>query len=140
MDILTPEERSKLMRLVKSKDTKPEMRVRRGLFALGLRYRLHDNNLPGKPDIVFKKYKIAVFVHGCFWHRHIGCKKNRTPKTNTVFWEKKFAANVSRDKIVLSQYEKLGWTVFVIWECETENELSLRSALLKVKAAIDFKK
>lgn len=140
MDNLTPEERSKLMGLVKSKDTKPEMRVRRGLFAMGLRYRLQGKNLPGRPDIVFNKYRTVVFVHGCFWHRHPGCKKTRTPKSNVSFWEKKFEANVVRDKSVLEQYERLGWTVVTIWECETEDEELLQAALSRVKAVLDYKK
>jgi len=136
MDNLTPEERSKLMGLVKSKDTKPEMRVRRALFSMGFRYRLQCKDLPGRPDIVFRKYKTVVFVHGCFWHRHPECKKTRTPKSNVEFWEKKFEANCARDELVLNQYEELGWTVITIWECETETEETLLAALSRVEAAI----
>lgn len=112
--------RSAQMSLVRSRDTKPEMRVRRALHAAGLRYRLHDRRLPGVPDLVFPSRKIVVFVHGCFWHRHPGCSAARLPKSRQEFWEPKLAGNVARDMQVQAELEKQGWTVFVIWECETK--------------------
>lgn len=120
-DVLTPEQRSYNMSRIRSGDTKPELLVRKWLWSHGYRYRLHVNGLPGKPDIVFQRKKKAVFVNGCFWHGH-ACRYSRTPKTNTEFWEKKIAANVERDNIVFRQLSKLGWTVFVVWECELRNE------------------
>ena len=120
-DVLTPEQRSYNMSRIKSGDTKPELLVRKWLWSRGYRYRLHVNGLPGKPDIVFQRKKKAVFVNGCFWHGH-GCRYSKTPKTNTEFWKKKIAANVERDNRVQHQLSKLGWAVFVVWECELHND------------------
>lgn len=110
--------RSEQMRLIRSKDTKPELAVRRALFALGYRYRLHSNKLPGKPDLSFPSRKKALFIHGCFWHRHSGCKKTRTPKTRLDYWNPKFAANVERDARNQAQLRAEGWKFMVVWECE----------------------
>ena len=120
-DTLTPVRRSALMSNVKGKNTDPEMRLRKALHRRGYRYRLHTKILPGRPDISFPGRKIAVFVHGCFWHRHPGCKKSTTPKTRTSFWKRKFSDNVKRDRRNLDALEKLGWRTMVIWECETED-------------------
>lgn len=125
MDTLTPEQRSERMSRVKQADTKPEVLFRRALHRLGLRYTLHDRNLPGTPDVIFPKYNVAVFVHGCFWHRHTNCKKSATPKTNASFWETKFNANVERDSRKIRDLELKGWRVFVVWQCE----LSTRQAV-----------
>jgi DNA mismatch endonuclease (patch repair protein) len=135
VDRLTPERRSWLMSRVKSWDTTAELRVRRLAYALGLRYRLHRADLPGKPDIVFPGRKIALFVHGCFWHRHPGCPKTSTPKSNLAFWNEKFEANVARDARSVAALKKLGWKPLVIWECQTKDtrqlERILRKRLLK---------
>jgi DNA mismatch endonuclease (patch repair protein) len=106
------------MARIRGKNTSPEIALRKALHALGLRFRLHCPSLPGKPDLVFPKYKAIVFVHGCFWHRHTGCKIATTPKSNTDFWLDKFDKNVARDTRVTQLLRDLGWRVFVVWECE----------------------
>lgn len=118
MDIWDKKKRSEVMSKIRSKDTKPEMTLRKALFARGFRYRVNERNLPGKPDIVLHKYKTVIFLHGCFWHRHEGCKYAYTPKTNTEFWINKITSNVERDKITLQKLETLGWNVITVWECE----------------------
>lgn len=117
-DVLSPQERSKRMSLIKGKDTRPEMALRKVLHGLGLRYRLHGPGLPGKPDLVFPRYKAVVFVHGCFWHRHAKCSIATIPKSNIAFWLEKFEKNMIRDVRVTEALEELGWRVFVAWECE----------------------
>ena len=117
------------MSRVKSKDTSPEMRVRRAAHALGLRFRLHRRDLPGKPDLVFPKHRTALFVHGCFWHRHPGCPKASVPKTRTAYWMSKFDANVTRDIRVWKHLERLGWRVAVIWGCMTSDRKALDDIL-----------
>lgn len=117
-DIFSKEKRSKIMGLVRGKNTKPEILIRRALHALGYRYRLHDKKLPGTPDIKLTKFKTIIFVNGCFWHGHDGCKHYTVPKTNNEFWVNKIKTNIKKDK---SDYEKLtsmGWKVIVIWTCE----------------------
>lgn len=109
------------MSAVRSYDTKPELIVRKAAHKLGLRFRLHDKKLPGRPDLVFKKWKTVVFVNGCFWHRHKGCKKASLPKTNVKFWTEKFEANVKRDKTNYRALKKLGWKVVIIWQCEAKS-------------------
>jgi DNA mismatch endonuclease (patch repair protein) len=118
VDFLTPAQRSERMSRIRGKDSQPELALRRVLHRLGLRYRLHAKELPGKPDLVFPRHKAAVFVHGCFWHRHEGCKIATTPKSNTPFWVEKFEKNVERDSRVAATLEELGWRVFVAWECD----------------------
>lgn len=113
--------RSEVMSRVRGKDTKPEMRVRRFLHRAGLRYRTDVRSLPGRPDIVFASRKTVVFVHGCFWHRHPGCAATRMPKSRLEFWSTKFADNVGRDQRALEALKAQGWTVIVVWECETED-------------------
>lgn len=110
----------------KSKDTKPEILVRKLLHALGYRFRLCRKDLPGKPDIVLPKYRTVIFVHGCFWHQHAGCKAASRPSTNVEFWEKKFARNRERDARVEAELAALGWRVIVIWECEVKRVLATR--------------
>jgi DNA mismatch endonuclease (patch repair protein) len=113
--------RSAQMALVRSRDTKVEMRVRKFLHATGLRYRLHDRRLPGAPDLVFSSRRIVVFIHGCFWHRHPGCAAARLPKTRQEFWEAKLNGNVLRDARQQAELVRMGWTVLIIWECETKD-------------------
>jgi DNA mismatch endonuclease (patch repair protein) len=117
-DIVDQQTRSRMMSGIRSRDTRPEMNLRRALHALGLRYRLHVRSLPGTPDIVFPKQRAAVFVHGCFWHRHPGCKLAATPKTREGFWAAKFSDNVKRDEAHLNELAELGWRTQVVWECE----------------------
>ena len=117
-DIFSPEKRSEVMSKVRSKDSKAEIKVRSALHAAGFRFRLHRKDLPGTPDILLPKYRLAIFVHGCFWHRHPGCKKTTNPKSNYVFWERKFIENVERDNRNRLLLNKLGWNVAVVWECE----------------------
>ena len=117
-DKLTPEKRSWNMSRIKGKDTKIEVEVRKYLFSKGYRFRKNDKRYPGKPDIVLPKYHVAIFVHGCFWHRHEGCKDATTPKTRTDFWLEKFDKNVKNDQIKQEKLRELGWKVIVIWECE----------------------
>jgi len=105
------------MSRIRGRDTKPELAVRRYLHARGLRYRLNDPTLPGKPDLALKSRKVAVFVHGCFWHGHNDCKKARTPKTRVEFWSAKVATNKARDQRVVRALRKAGWRVFVVWQC-----------------------
>jgi len=129
-----PMTRSEVMSRVRAKDTRPEMLVRRAIWSSGLRYRLHDKRLPGNPDIVLPSRRIAVFVHGCFWHRHPGCKSTRTPKTRVEFWETKFQGNVARDARVTAELERLGWTVIIIWECDSRDESRLRAIVSEIAA------
>ena len=129
-------ERSAQMALVRDRDTKPEMRVRKALHHAGLRYRLHDKRLPGKPDIVFPSRKVAVFVHGCFWHRHASsnCKLARLPKSRLDFWLPKLQGNFERDKIKQAALQALGWRVIVIWECEVVADKNLAALVKQIKA------
>lgn len=124
VDTLTPAERSALMSRIRGVDTKPELAVRRALHAQGYRYRTHLRGLPGRPDVVFTKRRIAVFVHGCFWHRH-GCAKTSDPKSRVEYWQTKFESNVERDRRNQEQLVRDGWRVFVAWECEVEKDDTL---------------
>ena len=117
-DVFTPEQRSAVMRAVKSSNTKPEIALRKALFALGYRYRLNVKTLPGKPDLVFAKHRTVIFVHGCFWHGH-DCKRGRrVPKTNRDYWTAKIARNRARDEKNEAALAALGWRVITVWECE----------------------
>jgi DNA mismatch endonuclease (patch repair protein) len=118
VDIVDAETRSRMMRSIRGKDTKPELLLRRALHARGFRYRLHLKGLPGRPDLVFPKYRAVAFVHGCFWHRHPGCPKATTPATREDFWQNKFAENIARDRRNIDQLQSSGWRVLVVWECE----------------------
>ena len=117
MDIKSPEERSKNMAAIHSKNTKPEIYLRKLLFAKGYRYGVNSKSVPGHPDIYMKNYNTAIFVHGCFWHRHEGCKYAYMPKSKIEFWQKKFSANVNRDKIVRKELQELKIKQLIIWEC-----------------------
>ena len=129
-DHLTPVQRSRNMRLVKSKDTAPELIIRKALFAKGFRYRVNFKELPGKPDLTFVSLKKVIFIHGCFWHRH-GCKRSTFPKSNVKYWREKFENNTKRDEIVQDQLEDLFWKYLVIWECEINKDL--QKVLLKIQ-------
>lgn len=120
-DRLSPERRSWLMSRVRSQDTIPELVVRRMLHANGYRYRLHRKDLPGNPDIVFVRQRAVIFIHGCFWHRHRGCKKASTPSTRVDYWQNKFERNVRRDRAVCRALRKDNWRVLTIWECQTKH-------------------
>jgi DNA mismatch endonuclease (patch repair protein) len=130
MDHLDPTRRSANMARVRGKDTGPEIVVRRLAHRLGLRFRLHRKDLPGRPDLVFPKYRLVVFVHGCFWHRHSNCKRATTPATRQAFWQAKFDATVARDARQQAQLEAAGWRVVTLWECELKDEASLGKRLL----------
>jgi DNA mismatch endonuclease (patch repair protein) len=117
----TPEQRSLTMRAVHSRNTAPEMVVRRFLHSAGLRYRIHDRSLPGTPDLVFPSRRIALFVHGCFWHQHSSCKAADRPKSRPDYWNRKLDGNIARDKARQQALCALGWKAIVIWECETSN-------------------
>jgi DNA mismatch endonuclease (patch repair protein) len=122
------------MAAIRSKDTSPELRVRRLLHHLGYRFRLHRRDLPGSPDIVLPKHRTVVFVHGCFWHRHPGCRYSTTPKTRADFWSKKFEQNIERDHRQQQQLREMGWSVMVIWECELRDLQSLTTRLMQIRA------
>ena len=128
MDTRTPEQRRRIMQSVKSKNTGPELVVRRLLHGMGYRYRLHRKDLPGKPDIVFGSRRKAIFVHGCFWHGH-GCPKGRLPKSRLEYWQSKVDKNRERDCSKEKQLRSLGWNVLVIWQCETADLEALASRL-----------
>lgn len=129
IDKVVPQVRSRMMASVKSRNTQPERAVRSWLHRNGFRFRTHRRNLPGVPDIVMPGRRIAIFVHGCFWHRHARCKNASFPASNVEFWRAKFDANVSRDKAVRSQLRKAGWTVFTVWECQTESLEALNAKM-----------
>ena len=123
-DVLTPQQRHRCMSHIRSKATKPEKLVRKWLWAHGYRYRLNVKSVPGKPDIVMRKYRTAIFVNGCFWHGHEGCKQFVLPKTNTEFWQNKIEANQSRDQKNYDTLINAGWQVIVLWQCKlTKQEL-----------------
>lgn len=122
-DIVPPEKRSEIMRAVKGTDTGPERALRKSLFKLGFRYRLNAKGLPGKPDLVFPKYRAIVFVHGCFWHGHDCPRGRRLPKTNAAYWRRKIARNIERDRETIAALRRHGWFVKISWECDLNNSL-----------------
>lgn len=129
MDRLSTKDRSYQMSLVKSKNTVPELAVRKLVFSMGHRYRIHGAGLPGKPDLVFSCKKKVIFVHGCFWHRHDDCKKATTPASNTEYWLPKFAKTIERDRQALDSLRELGWRILVVWECELKDTAALAEKL-----------
>jgi len=131
-DIVDRATRSRMMSGIRGKNTKPELIVRSFLHCAGLRFRLYAK-LPGKPDLVFPKYRTALFVHGCFWHRHRYCGRAATPKTRTDWWEAKFELNIARDRRNTIALQRLGWRVLTIWECETEDMSKLEAMAAKIK-------
>jgi DNA mismatch endonuclease, patch repair protein len=140
-DKLSVKRRSWNMSQIRSRDTNPELVVRRAIHGLGYRCRLHRRDLPGKPDIALPKYRIAIFVHGCFWHQHSGCIDCSNPKTNTKYWRPKLLANVQRDRKYRRCLRLIGWTPIVIWECQTQRAEQLRDQLQrKLNSKIDSSK
>ena len=137
-DSLTPEKRSWNMSRIKGTDTSIEIQVRKYLFSQGFRYRKNVKTLPGKPDIVLSKYRAIVFVHGCFWHRHPGCKEAYTPKTRVEFWQEKFERNVQNDALHREELTSEGWRVFVVWECEIRKhfEETMQRLVVQIKETI----
>lgn len=131
MDKLDKESRSRLMAKVKSKNTGLEKAVRSLLHSLGFRFRLHRRGLPGTPDVILPKYRTVILAHGCFWHRHPGCKLAATPASNTDFWREKFAKNVERDARQIAALEQAGWKVMVVWECELKETPRLAARLIE---------
>lgn len=129
VDLMTQEQRSRCMAAIRSRDTKPEMVVRRFLFSKGLRYRVNDHKLPGSPDIVLKKYKTVIFIDGCFWHGHDGCKYYQLPKTNVDFWRHKITMNIARDYSNNVDLKLAGWHVIRIWECEIKTKTKRKNTL-----------
>lgn len=126
-DTVSKQKRSEIMSHVTGKETKPEIMVRKYLFARGLRYRKNVKQLPGTPDIVFPKYKTAVFVNGCFWHGHKGCKYSHLPSTNLEYWEKKIADNLERDERKTRKLEKLGYRVLIVWQCQLKPNIKIET-------------
>jgi DNA mismatch endonuclease (patch repair protein) len=131
MDHLSKEKRSLNMSKIRSKDTLPEIRIRKALWRMGYRYRLYYKLLPGKPDIVITKQKIVIFVHGCFWHRHKNCIEASRPKTNSDYWETKINKNIERDKKHQREIKKLGWKIIIIWECIVKKDIEENIKLLE---------
>lgn len=119
----TTPQRSRMMSSIRGKDTRPERMLRSVLFAKGFRYRLHVRNLPGSPDLVFPKHRAVVFVHGCFWHRHKGCRYTTVPRSNEEFWQQKFKGNVARDVRHAEALQVLGWRVATVWECALKHSV-----------------
>ena len=132
MDRLTEEKRSWNMSRIKNRDTQPELKVRSILHRMGLRFRLHRKDLPGKPDIVLPKFKKVIFVHGCFWHRHPTCKLAYTPKTRIEFWNNKFNRNIQNDIKVTKKYSQSEWNQIIIWECETKEFKKLEAKIKNI--------
>lgn len=130
-DFLSPSERSKRMSLIRNKDTKPEILVRRMIHKMGYRYRLHSNKLPGKPDLIFPARKKVIFVHGCFWHQHNPCNQYRQPKTKKEFWLTKLNANKRRDTKNRKLLKSLGWEYLIVWECALKNTNQVAKKIIK---------
>lgn len=134
-DTLLPQERHECMSRIRSASTSPEVKLRHELWNHGFRYRMNDKRLPGKPDIVLPKYHTVIFIHGCFWHGHKGCKYYTIPKTNTVFWTAKVARNQERDQRVWRELEAAGWSVIIVWECELK-KANLETTIARVEDEI----
>lgn len=128
MDVVSSVKRSEMMSGIKGRNTRPEVQVRSYLHARGLRFRLHRKDLPGSPDVVLSKYHVAVFVHGCFWHRHVDCKYTTSPSTRKEFWQGKFAGNIARDQRNVAALLESGWRVLIIWECGLREKADLSLA------------
>jgi DNA mismatch endonuclease (patch repair protein) len=138
VDVVDKKTRSRMMSGIRGKNTKPELQVRKSLHARGFRFRLHVKELPGKPDLVLPKHRAVIFVHGCFWHRHQGCRFAVLPKSNSEFWARKLDSNRERDLLHGQQLSSLGWRVFTIWECEVD-ELHLAQLANALKMNPDDK-
>ena len=131
-DVYDAATRSAVMRAVRGKDTKPEMRVRRTLHRMGFRYRLHRRDLPGRPDIVLPKHKTVIFIHGCFWHGHAGCSRADRPASNTAYWTRKLDRTIARDAANVAALHKAGWRVVTAWECEITTEAAIEARIRSV--------
>lgn len=138
-DILSPVERSTRMSLIRSKDTRPELVVRKAVWAAGFRYRLHRKGLPGRPDLVFPALRTVVFIHGCYWHAH-SCQKGRIPTQNSRFWREKFAANQARDQRNAQRLRREGWSVLTIWECSLSTAKSRDRSVRKLLNALALRR
>lgn len=136
VDIVDEATRSRMMRAIGPRNTAPELAVRRYLHAAGLRFRLHSASLPGRPDLVFPGRRAVLFVHGCFWHRHRGCKFATQPATNRAFWNRKFSENVERDKRKSRALRKAGWRVLVIWQCQVNSQSILRRLAARIRNVV----
>ena len=136
-DIVDRNKRSEMMSRIRARDTKPELIVRRIAHRLGFRFRLHRRDLPGSPDIVFPRHRAVIMVHGCFWHRHLGCRYASTPKTRVQFWENKFEDNIVRDRRSESALRDLGWRVLVIWECETKDHEAVAARIVSYLGQVE---
>lgn len=132
VDIVSPEKRSEMMAGIKGKDTRPEIMLRKASHRRGLRFRLHNKGLPERPDIVLPKYKVVIFVHGCFWHGHEDCKLFRLPKSREGFWKEKIEGNIARDKIKTGLLLEQGWRILVVWECSMKHRVSYINDLVGV--------
>ena len=140
MDTISKAARSVLMAKIRSRDSKPERTLRSAMHLAGLRFRLHRAGLPGTPDIVLPATQIAIFVHGCFWHQHPGCKLASSPRSNTDYWLPKLQRNVRRDRRVAYALRRLGWAVLTVWECQIRKEASLAAALNRIHACVQKRK
>lgn len=136
-DVVSPEVRSRMMAGIKGKNTRPEIQIRKLLFAAGYRFRLHRRDLPGTPDIVMPGKRIAIFVHGCFWHGHQGCKLAKIPSTRTDFWTAKITANRLRDRMAIDQLLLAGWRVLVVWECAVREKGSTAELMTRIHGWIE---
>lgn len=130
-DVFTPAKRSAIMARIKGQNTKPEILVRKLVHSLGYRFRLHQNKLPGKPDLVLQRHEKVIFVHGCFWHGHVACSRATLPSTNTDFWQKKILGNRTRDTKVKRTLSRNGWKVLIVWQCQTRDISALTARLLR---------
>ena len=137
MDTFTPEKRSRIMAAVRGKNTGPELLIRRFLWSNGVGYRIHDASLPGKPDIAVPRYKVAIFVHGCFWHGHEQCSRGRLPKSRVEYWKAKIDANKQRDRLVEERARDVGWQPLVIWECQLRTQRAASVTLDKLLDNLD---
>lgn len=135
-DVLTPEQRKKCMSNIRNKGTRPEERIRKALFAAGFRYRKNDRKLAGCPDVVLPKWRIVIFVHGCFWHGHDGCRYFKLPDTRQEWWKAKINRNRQRDAVVRAELVKAGWRVVEIWECETRKKETLKETVIRLEKLI----
>lgn len=131
-DVFTDEKRREIMSRIHSKDTKPELLIRSELHKLGFRFRLHNKNLPGSPDIVLNKFRTVIFINGCFWHGHKNCKYSSLPKTNSQFWKEKILKNIERDKIAKKQLRSQGWHIITVWTCQLRNSIKVNTAINKI--------
>lgn len=138
MDVFSKSQRSYVMSQIRSRDTKPEMIVRRALHAAGYRFRVGNKDLPGRPDISIKKYGLVIFVNGCFWHGHDNCEIFRLPKSNVEFWQQKLARNRARDIRVLDLYKQNGWTALVVWECELRRKTDADITIARLLNTLHF--